>query len=72
MYGIIYTVKKTRPHKKREVIKMTQFEKDIKHFTDELDMGIISYFTVKETDDILIIETDEEIFYYSKETKKEI
>ena len=27
---------------------------------------------VKETDDILIIETDEEIFYYSKETKKEI
>ena len=51
---------------------MTQFEKDIKHFTDELDMGIISYFTVKEADDILIIETDEEIFYYSKETKKEI
>ena len=72
MYGIIYTVKEIIQHKKREVIKMTQFEKDIKHFTDELDMGIISYFTVKETDNILIIETDEEIFYYSKETKKEI
>ena len=51
---------------------MTQFEKDIKNFTDELDMGIISYFIVKEEDDILIIETDEEIFYYSKETKKEL
>ena len=51
---------------------MTEFEKDIKIFTEQLSLGIISYFTVKYDGDTLIIETDDEKFYYDEETGREL
>ena len=60
--------------REREVHKMTQFEKDVEMFTEHLKMGMISYFMVKleEGGDTLSIETDDEKFYYDKETGREL
>ena len=49
---------------------MTQFEKDLRIFTEYLTLGMISYFKVKYEEDILIIETDDEKFYYDEATGK--
>ena len=51
---------------------MTQFEKDVKMFTEYLKMGIISYFMVKYEESIFIIETDDEKFYYDEKTGREL
>ena len=58
--------------KEREVHKMTQFEKDVKMFTEYLKIGIISYFMVKYEEGIFIIETDDEKFYYDEKTGREL
>ena len=53
---------------------MTQFEKDVKMFTEHLRMGMISYLMIKleEGGDTLSIETDDEKFYYDEETGREL
>lgn len=51
---------------------MTQFEKDVKMFTEHLSSGIISYFMVKYEEGIFIIETDDEKFYYDEKTGREL
>ena len=51
---------------------MTQFEKDVKMFTEYLRMGMISYLTIKLEDGTLIIETDDEKFYYDEKTGREL
>ena len=51
---------------------MTQFEKDVKMFTEYLKMGIISYFMVKYEESLFIIETDDEKFYYDEKTGREL
>ena len=53
---------------------MTQFEKDIKTFTEYLKMGMISYLMIKleEGGNALSIETDDEKFYYDEETGREL
>ena len=51
---------------------MTQFEKDVKMFTEYLRMGMISYFTIKLEEGIFIIETDDEKFYYDEKTGREL
>lgn len=51
---------------------MTQFEKDVKMFTEYLKMGIISYFMVKYEEGTFIIETDDEKFYYDEKTGCEL
>ena len=51
---------------------MTQFQKDLLTFTEYLTLGMISYFKVKYEEDILIIETDDEKFYYDEATGREL
>ena len=51
---------------------MTQFEKDVKMFTEYLRMGMISYLTIKLEDSTFIIETDDEKFYYDEKTGREL
>ena len=51
---------------------MTQFEKDVKMFTEYLRMGMIPYLTIKLEDGTFIIETDDEKFYYDEKTGREL
>ena len=58
--------------KEREVNEMTQFERDVKIFTEHLSSGMISYLMIKHEKGTFIIETDEEKFYYDEETGCEL
>ena len=51
---------------------MTQFEKDVKMFTEYLRMGMISQLTIKVEEGTFIIETDDEKFYYDEKTGCEL
>ena len=51
---------------------MTQFEKDVKIFTEHLSSGMISYLMIKYEEGIFIIETDDEKFYYDEKTGREL
>ena len=51
---------------------MTRFEKDVKIFTKHLKSGAISSLVIKYEEDIFIIETDDEIFYYDGKTGREL
>ena len=51
---------------------MTQFERDVKIFTEHLSLGMISYLMIKHEKGTFIIETDEEKFYYDEETGREL
>ena len=51
---------------------MTNFEKDVKIFTECLKMGMISYLTIKYEEGTFIIETDDEKFYYDEKTGREL
>ena len=51
---------------------MTQFEKDVKMFTEYVRMVMISYLTINLEDGTFIIETDDEKFYYDEKTGCEL
>ena len=59
-------------YSEREVHKMTQFERDVKIFTEHLGLGMISYLMISHEEGVFIIKTDDEIFYYDEETGREL